>query len=407
MIALRYYNNSIPCPRALVLATAAALLPGCAPTDDGVPQATQRDSAGITIIESHRPAWGDSARWRIDPEPLLDLSGSGTGDAHSFYGVRGMKRLSDRSIVVLNGGSNEIRQFSAQGRFLGAFGGAGEGPGEFTNPRQLELAGDTILVLDWDAMVSVFAPGPVFVRDVRLQRSTRGIHWLGNGNLVARTVVSFPQTGSLVRIPEALLRYRLDGSGGDSIGSTPGFEDYTIGDMGQVPFFEKEAVVDSHGDRIFTGSADLMQVEEMAANGDTVRIARIADYPLALTAAQAEAERDARLDIPLLQQTPLPPRVQQLRDFIEEMPLPTTRPAYRDMIVDPSGAIWLRPYRGDAEPPGPESWQVLDPGGRWLGSVEAPESFLIWDIGMEEVLGVWYDELDVQHPQVLRLRRDM
>ena len=39
--------------------------------------------------------------------------------------------------------------------------------------------------------------------------------------------------------------------------------------------------------------------------------------------------------------------------------------------------------------------------------MEAPESFLIWDIGMEEVLGVWYDELDVQHPQVLRLRRDM
>ena len=27
------------------------------------------------------------------------------------------------------------------------------------------------------------------------------------------------------------------------------------------------------------------------------------------------------------------------------------------------------------------------------------------DIEMDAVLGVWYDELDVQHPQVLRLVR--
>lgn len=382
------------------------VLQACAASDAGPPAAVQRDSAGIIIVESFRPAWGDSARWRIDPEPLLDLAASGAGDPHNFYTVRGMKRLSDGSLVVLNAGSDEIRQFSADGRFLGAFGGTGEGPGEFTNARQLELAGDTILVLDWDAMLSVFGPGPELIRDVRLRPRTRAVHFIGNGGLVVRSVASFPQTGALVRIPEALHTYRLDGTGGDSIGWIPGFEDYTLGDMGQVPFFQKEAVVDSRGERIFTGSSDLMQVEEMAANGDTVRILRIADYPLALTAAQAEAERDHRLNIPLLQQTPLPPRVRQLREFIENMPLPTTRPAYADMIADPSGALWLRPFRGDSERDGPEFWLVLDPGGRWLGSVEVPEDFFVWDIGRDEVLGVRRDEMDVQHPQVLRLLRD-
>ena len=382
------------------------LLHACAPADSRLPASTQRDSAGIAIVESVRPAWGDSARWRLDPEPLLDLATAGTGDPHNFYAVRGMKRLSDRSLVVLNAGSDEIRQFSADGRFLGSFGGPGEGPGEFTNPRQLELAGDTILVLDWDSMLSVFGPGPELIRDVRLRSSTRAVHFIGDGRLVAPTVASHPQTGALVRIPEALFTYRLDGSGGDSIGRTQGFEDYTLGDMGQVPFFQKEAVVDSRGERIFTGSSDLMQVEEMAANGDTVRILRIADYPLALTPAQAEAERDHRLDIPLLQQTPTPPRVQRLREFIENMPLPTTRPAYADLIVDPSGAVWLRPFRGASEPDGPEFWLVLDSGGRWLGSVEVPEDFRVWDIGLDEILGVWHDEMDVQHPQVLRLSRD-
>ena len=382
------------------------LLHGCAPSDAPPPASTQRDSAGIAIAVSVRPAWGDSAHWQLDPKPLLDLAATGTGDPHNFYAVRGMKRLSDGSLVVLNAGSDEVRQFSAGGRFVGSFGGTGEGPGEFTNARQLELAGDTILVLDWDSMLSVFGPGPELIRDVRLRSSTRAVHFIGDGRLVARVVASFPQTGALVRIPEALFTYRLDGSGGDSIGWTRGFEDYTLGDMGQVPFFQKEAVVDSRGERIFTGSSDLMQVEEMAANGDTVRILRIADYPLALTPAQAEAERDHRLDIPLLQQTPMPPRVQRLREFIENMPLPTTRPAYADLIVDPSGAVWLRPFRGASEPDGPEFWLVLDPGGRWLGSVEVPEDFRVWDIGLDEVLGVWHDEMDVQHPQVLRLHRN-
>ena len=399
-------TGRIPSGASLPAVVLLASLHACAPSDARPPASTQRDSAGIAIVESSRPAWGDSAHWRIDPEPLLDLATTGAGDPHNFYAVRGMKRLSDGSLVVLNAGSDEIRQFSADGHFLGSFGGPGEGPGEFTNPRQLELAGDTILVLDWDSMLSVLGPGPELIRDVRLRPRTRAVHSIGDGRLVARAVASLPQTGALVRIPEALFTYRLDGSGGDSIGWIPGFEDYTLGDMGQVPFFQKEAVVDSRGERIFTGSSDLMQVEEMAANGDTVRILRIADYPLALTPAQAEAERDLRLDIPVLQQTPMPPRVQRLREFIENMPLPTTRPAYADMIADPSGAVWLRPFRGDSEQGGPEFWLVLGPGGRWLGSVEVPEGFRVWDIGVDEVLGVWRDEMDVPHPQVLRLRRD-
>ncbi|MDE2751995.1 MAG: hypothetical protein OXI83_05405 [Gemmatimonadota bacterium] len=382
------------------------LLHACAPSDASPPASTQRDSAGIAIVESVRAAWGDSAHWWLDSEPLLDLATAGTSDPHDFYAVRGMKRLSDGSLVVLNAGSDEVRQFSADGRFVGSFGGTGEGPGEFTNARQLELAGDTILVLDWDSMLSVFGPGPELIRDVRLRPSTRAVHFIGDGHLVARVVASLPGTGALVRIPEALFTHRLDGSDGDSIGWIAGFEDYTLGDMGQVPFFQKEAVVDSRGERIFTGSSDLMQVEEMAANGDTVRILRIAGYPLGLTPAQAEAERDHRLDIPLLQQTPMPPRVQRLREFIENMPLPTTRPAYDDLIVDPSGAVWLRPFRGASEQDGPEFWLVLDPAGRWLGSVEVPEDFRVRDIGMDEVLGVWHDEMDVQHPQVLRLRRE-
>lgn len=409
MIAFCYYNSSI----RLLLATTGVLLGACTPGGDGSPLATQRDSAGITIVESVRPAWGlpaeaDSAdpnAWRIDPEPILDLSESGTGDAHSFYQVRGMKRLRDGSLVVLNAGSDEIRQFAADGGFLGSFGGSGQGqgPGEFTNAQQLEVAGDTILVVDRDGVISVFGPGPVLIRETRLARRTHAVHLIDAGRLVARIVPPIPEIGRLTRVPETLRTYRLDGSGGDSIGWTPGYEDYVVGDMRVVPLFQKKAVVDTHGGRIFTGSSDRMQVEEMTATGDTVRLLRLAPYALAVSEARAVAERDARLDVPTPQGRPMPPR---FRTLIEDMPLPTSRPAYADMIVDPTGAIWLRPFRGISEGGGPESWLVLDPGGRWLGRVVVPEDFHVWDIGIDEVLGVWHDELEVQHPRVLRLERD-
>ncbi len=393
----------------LLAATASPLLPACAPSGDG-PPSIQRDSAGITIVESLRPVWGDptetdSNAWRIDPGPILDLAESGTGDAYSFYQVRGMKRLPDGSLVVLNAGSDEIRQFSADGGFLGSFGGSGQGqgPGEFTNAQQLELAGDTILVVDRDGAISVFASGPVLIRETRLARRTLAVHAIGNGRLVARIVPPIPEIGRLTRVPETLRTYRLDGSGGDSIGRTPGYEDYVVGDMRIVPLFQKRAVVDTHGDRIVTGSSDLLQLEEMTAAGDTVKILRLAPYTLTVSEAQALAERDARLDAPMPQGRPMPPR---LRELIEAMPLPTTRPAYADVIFDPTGAIWLRPFRGMSEGDGPESWLVLDPGGRWLGSVEVPGNFRVTEIGVDEVLGVRHDELDVQHPQVLRLTRD-
>ena len=59
---------------ALVLA--CTLASSCTPAGDAPPLAVERDSAGITIVESFTPAWGDSARWRVGAEPLLDLAES-------------------------------------------------------------------------------------------------------------------------------------------------------------------------------------------------------------------------------------------------------------------------------------------------------------------------------------------
>ena len=49
---------------------------------------------------------------------------------------------------------------------------------------------------------------------------------------------------------------------------------------------------------------------------------------------------------------------------------------------------------------------MLEADGTWLGTVGIPDGFTVSDITMGSVLGVWRDELNVEHPQVLRLTRD-
>lgn len=380
-----------------------ALFAACSPTGAPLPLSVQCDSAGIAIIESFAPAWGDSARWRVGVEPLLDLAESGAGDAHYFNLVRDVRRLPDGGIVVANRGSDEIRKFSTDGDFVGSAGGSGEGPGEFTNLQQIELAGDSLLGLDWDGRMAIFGRDLGLVRTMWPDPEVSQVRYLSDGIMVVEILVPEHGTVGLARWPSVLVLFDLEGVAVDTIGWTPGFEEYANDVLSAAPLFRKSSVLDSHGDRIFGGSSDHMQIEELNTSGDTVRILRIPDYPLALTAEQVRAERDARLDIPL------PPGVSSLPpyyvDAVEDMPSPETRPAYAGMLVDATGAIWLQPFRGLSERGGPEPWLVLGPEGDWLGSVEIPEDFRVTDIGVNEILGIWTDELDVQHPQVRRLAR--
>lgn len=398
--------HSIPRPAparglvALLALLALPLLPACDRPYDG-PPVTERDSAGVRILEAHIPVWTDSIAWSLDPEPLLDLHALGPTDAHTFSRIRGMRRLPDGTIAVVNAGTHEIRLFSSLGDHVTTVGGQGEGPGEFGNLQRIELAGDSILALDYDGDVAVFGPvpEPTLVRTMRLHHaSIQSLHSLGDGTLVVEAIMSIPPPAApgIVRTPNALLRLDLEGALLDSIGTTAGSEEYTDNvSFSGTPLFPRRSLVAAHGGRVYYGSADLMEVRELGPEGALLRVLRIPDYPLDLSEEQIRAEREARFGS-------VPP---MLREGIAAMPAPATRPAYRDMLVDPAGAIWLRPFDGASEGGTPLDWQVLAADGTWLGGVTVPTNVRLWDIGMDEALGSWIDELGQQHPLVFRLRR--
>ena len=390
---------------AASVAVALADPPGCdAQAND--PSLLQReDSAGVQIVEALRPLWGDSSLWRIDPAPLVDLTASGSGPNHEFGHVGGMVRLADGSLVVADDTWLQIRLYSPEGSFVRATGRDGEGPGEFSGgiEQMVSAAGDTVWVLDWDGRVSVFGPDLALARTFSLLSNASAIHDLGDGSMAVEYISPFWTRDAIgaIRNPTVLWRFDVEGTRLDSIAATEGYDEYVVerpnGNTASVsPLFRKEAQVASRAASIFVGNAESMEVEERTREGDLVRIFRIPDYPLALSGSELRAEREAYLG---------GRSSSLLREAAERTPASGRRPAYSRMIVDPSGAVWLQQYRGESESEEPDRWLVLAADGTWLGTVEEPDRFRIVDIEMDAVLGVWYDELDVQHPQVLRLER--
>ena len=381
----------------------------CSPGDSGPPLVVQRDSAGIEIIEAMRPLWGDSSLWSIDPEPIVDLTVSGSGPAHEFFRVRGLRRRPDGSLVLANRASQEIRLYSSDGRFVGSLGGRGQGPGEFRNLQRVKLVADTVFALDYDGRITVVGPDMELARTFTLPSNVQDIHPLGDGTLLAEShvVAELEEVGvERIRPPTALVRFDREGAWVDSIAVRPGRESFELASediyVSGGAFFGKAAQVATLGSGAFYGSSDLMQVEELDLAGGIARILRIPDYPLDLTAEQFDAERQA-MYASLPQGVAVPPHIRQM---IEAQTRPVTRPAFNDMLVDPSGAIWLELYRGVSEQDRPQEWLILDSDGTWLGTVKVPDGFSATGITMDAVLGVRRDEVDVEHPQVLRLTRN-
>jgi hypothetical protein len=56
-------------------------------------------------------------------------------------------------------------------------------------------------------------------------------------------------------------------------------------------------------------------------------------------------------------------------------------------------------------PGDPLRWAVFDPEGRFLGHVDTPEADRITHIGADFVLGLWTEEMDVEHVRVYRLEK--
>jgi hypothetical protein len=78
---------------------------------NGRPGGTERDSAGIRIVEDTAPAWTDETAWRVNDEPTLDIGRAEGEPSYLLRRIRQSLRLRDGRIAVTSLRSNDIRIF--------------------------------------------------------------------------------------------------------------------------------------------------------------------------------------------------------------------------------------------------------------------------------------------------------
>jgi hypothetical protein len=91
---------------------------------------------------------------------------------------------------------------------------------------------------------------------------------------------------------------------------------------------------------------------------------------------------------------------------IAEAGFPQELPPYDQLLVDATGATWLRedvgPIRRNI---GPQHWTIFDRKGRWLGEMTTPAELVVHQVTRDRVVGIWTDADGVQQVHVHALRR--
>jgi hypothetical protein len=398
----------------VALAVSVSLVSACDRPDGETPGFTARDSAGVRIAENTSPAWDSSSRWTIDSTLLVVGEADAAAD-QQLHRISGAVRLADGTLVIANGGSRQLLRYDRAGKFLGATGREGDGPGEFRALSWIgRMRGDSLVT--WDRgldRITVFTPDGAYARDYKpkltenpMTLEVKGA--LSGGRLLLARGASFISgdgTAGVQRQP--ITGWLIDSTGIErsSIGPFPG-ETVFLG-PGRQPGATLRTPVPLGASTIFATGRDVVHVVDTdvfamrsyAADGKLSGIARRPFTAQTIQPSDVATAIDAQLEN-------LPP-VQAIRDGMraafERVPHPQNLPAVRDLRVDAEDNMWAqvgtRPAAPDAV------WSVFDPSGRWLGDVTLPAALTILEIGPDYIVARDRDELDVERVRVMRLRK--
>jgi len=387
--------NERNAPRTVAALLSLGVLAACAGNDggrevsDAVPF-SEWDSAGVRIVESSGQALETALPWVVDTVPDLDL-GQVEGDAPLlFQAIRGMVALPDGGVVVLNGGSGELRSFDASGDHVRTFGGKGQGPGEFLDPLLIpRFQADSLVIFD---------------------RRRRDFSWIaidGSGERRLR-----PRGMPLPGTPRASAGTRiLMASAASGLGSCP--ENTGC----EVPLLLR--LVDVAGTSIDTLAVYPNRMMRYTESGPPVLVTGVLDQK-GLAAVGPEGpvvEGDPRFELRQFDaagrlivifrlDTPsrgdpedaldrLFPTAPETRRMFELMGLPEVLPAFQSLRVDRVGCYWAELFRLGKE--GSSDWLVFDKEGRARGMVELPSGLEVHEIGENYILGRWIDDLGVEY----------
>jgi hypothetical protein len=221
---------------------------------------------------------------------------------------------------------------------------------------------------------------------------------VGSSRILDPSVPGILLSGSAV----SLSRYHANGAFANAIAELPGGNRWVLAAGGRtsfpyVPFAAQPSWV-VFRDRVYLGAGSAFEIEVRDGGGRLTRIVRVVGQERQVTDAERRQFRES-----LLASVPNANERRRQERFLSEVPFPETLPAYRGLLVDSEGFLWVEEYRlPDASH---TTWHVFNPTGEWLGSLHPPNGLRVLQVGRDYVLGWYRDELDVQHVVVYALDR--
>ncbi len=373
-----------------VAAALACLVSACTTERETQQSPVVVDSAGVRIVTNSAL---ELPRLTLRQTPRLVLGEEDTADEPLFRVVAGLF-LGEATIVVANGGSDEIHLYTRDGQLRHVAGGTGNGPGEFQSIGWLQAYGDTAFVVGDDAqgrMTLLSALGDLketrrFLLPTTYASSQRAI--LGRGGpwalLPDGRIVAFPvgiarTTGTRAELPAraAFHVYSVDQSTSTEIDSV------TVITWFEVPTADGPRLESLYGAaRLRTAARDeVFAYTDGLAHNINVLVGGHLTLQI----------RETRSRIPL-QVDSLPSGYNHAVDFL---------PAYEDLRIDADGRIWVRAPTGQ---PGTEPiWRVFAGSGSATAEVVLPAAAILLDARGSDLLLLRRDELDVETVEIWEL----
>lgn len=373
---------SLDMPRLMKRYGTGCALVACALLGCSSPDADQESPADPGAVVVAVPDGGPA---QLFAERVASLgSVTGAADSTVFGRVRAVELAPDGSVYVLDSQQARLFMFSAGGEVIRRIGGRGEGPGEFGRDATglvLGPDGDLWVADRSNSRYSRFSPsGDLLDTYARSYRASWTVEWDARfdsaGSLwePASITASNAEATSL----PALLRLATgDASGMIATDTVPrplaptrqfwevGYTSTGpgIAEGGRWPIpYQPELEGDlSPLQGYWSGVTAELVFHLQDATGDTVRTLRRDGLdPLPVTRTDREAA------------------LQEVRDRFGERSdvdlslLPETQPTWTGMFVDDVGRLWVAMNVDSDVPPRLTRWEVVDPSGSSISSVDLP-----------------------------------
>lgn len=367
---------------------------------------------------------GDAWRFRAFPqEPRrrgeIDLSvGVVDGDLpYMFDDVGALARDTTGRIYVADSGAREVRAFDADGNFLHAIGGPGEGPGDFVGSILCGLAFDPEGRLWVNQRISlkifaISAAGAEYVDEVRIQGGKNLIR-CGNPMFVGPTGITVPRGDGL--LPGWTTEHLHVAMSGEVLGRVenvkefPEFGEWTYpvivvrrhanGEVERIPFpppFAARSLVAHSPDGSFAHVfSPVYDIRLYSVDGELKgRVRRDLVGPI-ITDAEVRRGNEELAET----RGAFPARM--VVDF-PGYEIPERKPVINRLWYDDDGRLWVFLWPGEADTM--YRAHVYSEDGAFLHVAEWPRGIGIWYGGVsgDVALGLQLGEFDVQ--EVVRLR---